>query len=197
MSRSRLYGIASTVALGGFLVGFDATVISGAVPFLRDLFLPGRNVRQPQAWLGRELSRLGCDGRESLRRKVERPLRPQKRAAADRGAMFSHLLWQRPLPPSFAVFVAARICGGLAVGAAILTAPVYIAEIAPARSRGSLVSLNQLMIVIGISVSFFSNYFLLTLGAVELALDARCAGNTGCRAIFFCCCSCPRVRDGC
>jgi sugar porter (SP) family MFS transporter len=42
---------------------------------------------------------------------------------------------------------------------------VYIAEIAPARSRGSLVSLNQLMIVVGISVSFFSNYFLLPLGA--------------------------------
>ncbi len=63
------------------------------------------------------------------------------------------------------MFVAARICGGLAVGAAILTAPVYIAEIAPARSRGSLVSLNQLMIVIGISISFFSNYFLLSLGA--------------------------------
>ena len=65
----------------------------------------------------------------------------------------------------FAVFVAARICGGLGVGAAILTAPVYIAEIAPARTRGSLVSLNQLMIVIGISISFFSNYFLLSLGA--------------------------------
>jgi sugar porter (SP) family MFS transporter len=69
------------------------------------------------------------------------------------------------LSTRFAVFVAARICGGLAVGAAILTAPVYIAEIAPARSRGSLVSLNQLMIVIGISISFFSNYFLLSLGA--------------------------------
>jgi sugar porter (SP) family MFS transporter len=69
------------------------------------------------------------------------------------------------LATRFPVFVAARICGGLAVGAAILTAPVYIAEIAPARSRGSLVSLNQLMIVIGISVSFFSNYFLLSVGA--------------------------------
>ena len=61
-------------------------------------------------------------------------------------------------------FVAARIVGGLAVGAAILIAPVYIAEIAPARRRGGLVSLNQLMIVIGISASFFSNYFLLDVG---------------------------------
>jgi sugar porter (SP) family MFS transporter len=42
---------------------------------------------------------------------------------------------------------------------------MYIAEIAPARARGSLVSLNQLMIVIGISISFFSNYFLVSLGA--------------------------------
>jgi sugar porter (SP) family MFS transporter len=66
---------------------------------------------------------------------------------------------------SFTIFVAARIFGGLAVGAAILTAPVYIAEIAPARTRGSLVSVNQLMIVIGISAAFFSNYFLLSLGA--------------------------------
>ena len=45
-----------------------------------------------------------------------------------------------------------------------LIAPVYIAEIAPARRRGSSVSLNQLMIVIGISASFFSNYFLLGVG---------------------------------
>jgi MFS transporter, SP family, arabinose:H+ symporter len=68
------------------------------------------------------------------------------------------------LATSFTVFVAARICGGLAVGSALLTAPMYIAEIAPARIRGRLVSLNQLMIVIGISISFFSNYFLLSLG---------------------------------
>jgi SP family arabinose:H+ symporter-like MFS transporter len=65
---------------------------------------------------------------------------------------------------TFPSFVAARIVGGLAVGGAILIAPVYIAEIAPAHKRGSLVSLNQLMIVIGISASFFSNYFLLGVG---------------------------------
>ncbi|MGH8252876.1 MAG: sugar porter family MFS transporter, partial [Steroidobacteraceae bacterium] len=64
----------------------------------------------------------------------------------------------------FTMFLIARVCSGLAVGAAILTAPVYIAEIAPASRRGSLVSLNQLMIVIGISASFFSNYFLLSTG---------------------------------
>ena len=62
------------------------------------------------------------------------------------------------------VFVFARLVGGLAVGAAILIAPVYIAEIAPADRRGALVSLNQLMMVVGISASFFSNYLLLGTG---------------------------------
>ena len=57
------------------------------------------------------------------------------------------------LATNFAGFVCARIVGGLAVGAAILIAPVYIAEISPAGRRGSLVSLNQLMIVIGISAT--------------------------------------------
>ena len=62
------------------------------------------------------------------------------------------------------MFVFARILGGIAVGGAILIAPVYIAEISPPKQRGSLVSLNQLMIVLGISASFFSNYFLLNVG---------------------------------
>jgi SP family arabinose:H+ symporter-like MFS transporter len=68
------------------------------------------------------------------------------------------------LAGSFTHFVCARIVGGLAVGGAILIAPVYIAEISPAGKRGSLVSLNQLMIVIGISAAFFSNCFLLDVG---------------------------------
>jgi len=65
---------------------------------------------------------------------------------------------------NFSIFVLSRVLGGIAVGGAILIAPVYIAEIAPSALRGSLVSFNQLMIVIGISASFFSNYFLLGLG---------------------------------
>ncbi|MDB6124758.1 MAG: transporter, partial [Pedosphaera sp.] len=68
------------------------------------------------------------------------------------------------LTSDFTIFVLSRILGGIAVGGAILIAPVYIAEIAPSALRGSLVSFNQLMIVIGISASFFSNYFLLSLG---------------------------------
>ncbi len=62
---------------------------------------------------------------------------------------------------SIEVFIIGRIIGGFGVGIAILVAPVYIAEIAPAKKRGWLVSFNQLLIVIGLSAAYFSNYFIL------------------------------------
>jgi MFS transporter, SP family, arabinose:H+ symporter len=159
-----LIRIASTVALGGFLVGFDATVISGAVPFIRDYFdLGGPSGSLKLGWA------VSCLGWGAMAGNLAAgPLSDRlgrRSVLLITAVLFLASSLAAALATSFPVFVAARICGGLAVGAAILTAPVYIAEIAPARSRGSLVSLNQLMIVIGISVSFFSNYFLLPMGA--------------------------------
>ena len=68
------------------------------------------------------------------------------------------------LAPSFIALVTARMIGGLGVGAAMLLAPLYIAEISPPAIRGRMVSFNQLNIVIGISVAFFTNYLILELG---------------------------------
>jgi sugar porter (SP) family MFS transporter len=159
-----LLRIASTVALGGFLVGFDATVISGAVPFIRDYFdLGGPSGGLKLGWA------VSCLGWGAMAGNLAAgPLSDRfgrRSLLLMTAVLFIASALTAALATSFPLFVAARICGGLAVGAAILTAPVYIAEIAPARRRGSLVSLNQLMIVIGISVSFFSNYFLLSWGA--------------------------------
>src|ERR1700730_7239171 len=160
----KLIRVASTVALGGFLVGFDATVISGGVPFIRDYFGLGSSGGSLQrGWA------VGCLGWGAMAGNLAAgrlsDLFGRRTVLLATAVLFLASSFAAALSTRFAVFVAARICGGLAVGAAILTAPVYIAEIAPARSRGSLVSLNQLMIVIGISISFFSNYFLLSLGA--------------------------------
>src|SRR5580692_95753 len=160
----KLMGVASTVAMGGFLVGFDATVISGAVPFIRDYFgLAGDSGSLKLGWAVSCLGWGAMAGNLAAGRLSDRFGRRSVLLLA--AVLFLASSFAAALSTRFAVFVAARICGGLAVGTAILTAPVYIAEIAPARSRGSLVSLNQLMIVIGISVSFFSNYFLLSVGA--------------------------------
>ncbi len=64
-------------------------------------------------------------------------------------------------PWSFAFF---RFIGGLGIGASTIAAPAYISEIAPAKSRGSLVVLYQLSIVFGILMAFLSNYFLVDAG---------------------------------
>ena len=67
----------------------------------------------------------------------------------------------------FLAFLFFRMLGGIGVGASLILAPMYIAEIAPPSSRGRLVSFNQLNIVIGITIAFFSNYYILSLSTSE------------------------------
>ena len=163
LSGLKLVGIACTVALGGFLVGFDATVISGAVPFIRSYF--ALDSASGSLQLGWAVSSLGWGAMAgNLVAGLLNDRLGRRTVLLLAAVLFFASALTAALATSFTGFVAARICGGLGVGTAILTAPMYIAEIAPARLRGRLVSLNQLMIVIGISVSFFSNYFLLSLG---------------------------------
>lgn len=161
--RLNIAFVALTVALGGFLLGFDATVISGVVPFIREYFsLSGTS---GDLKLGFAVSSLGWGAMAG--NAIAGPLSDRfgrRRVLLGTALLFVLSSLLAASATSFSSFVAARIVGGLAVGGAILIAPMYIAEIAPADKRGSLVSLNQLMIVIGISASFFSNYFLLDLG---------------------------------
>ncbi|HVV00814.1 MAG TPA: sugar porter family MFS transporter [Verrucomicrobiae bacterium] len=156
--------VALVVALGGFVWGFDATVISGAVPFLQTYFhLTGDR----GDWLlGLAVSCLGWGvlGGTAVAGVLSDRF-GRKKILVLTALLFVGSSLLSALTTNFSVFVAARILGGLAVGGAILIAPVYIAEIAPPSKRGGMVSLNQLMIVLGISASFFSNYFLLQKGA--------------------------------
>src|SRR6185437_14759850 len=63
----------------------------------------------------------------------------------------THLHW---------LFVIARFCGGMAVGAASVLSPLYISEVAPARIRGRLTTVQQVMIISGLTAAFVVNYFL-------------------------------------
>lgn len=147
------------VALGGFLMGFDASVISGVVKFIEPEF----NLTKIQ--LGWAVASLALTA--SLAMLVAGPLSdklgriPVLKIAA---LLFAISAIASALASSFTALVIARMLGGLGVGAALIIAPMYIAEIAPAAHRGRLVSFNQLNIVIGISVAFFSNYLILKLG---------------------------------
>lgn len=155
--------IAFVAALGGFLLGFDATVISGAVPFIRDYFgLGGASGSLALGWAVSSLgwgAMAGNVGTGVLSDRYGR--RPVLLLTA---VLFLGSSLLAAGAHSYVTFILARVLGGLAVGAAILVAPMYIAEIAPADRRGFLVSINQLMIVIGISASFFSNDLILASG---------------------------------
>ncbi len=166
MKQSTLYTIrvALTVALGGFLMGFDASVISGVVTFIEPEF----NLSKIE--LGWSVASLTLTA--TLAMMVSGPLsdkmgrRPVLKIAA---VLFAISAVASAVAPNFITLVLARMLGGLGVGAALIIAPMYIAEIAPAAMRGRMVSFNQLNIVIGISVAFFTNYLILRFGQSDLA----------------------------
>lgn len=153
-----------TGALGGLLFGFDTVVIAGAIDALVRLYgLSPQNKGLTVAigLVGTVIGALGAGhvgqrlgGRETLR--ITAVLYVVS-------AIGCGLAWDWP---SFMVF---RFIGGLGIGASSVLGPVYIAELAPAKWRGRLVSAFQLNVVFGIMVAYTSNYVIRTmhLGAVE------------------------------
>lgn len=151
--------ISTVVALGGFLLGFDFSVISGVLPFIESYF------DLDKAWLGFAAANVSWGA--VLGTVVAGPA--INRIGRKKVLILCSVLYMASaawsaLSTDFIFFNVSRIIGGLAIGASIITAPVYIAEIAPPSYRGRLVGLNQFTIVLGISIAYFSNYFLLNIG---------------------------------
>ena len=159
--------IALIVALGGFLMGFDAAVIAGAVGAIEVEFAL---TKIQLGWSVSSLSltaTLGMLFSGPLSDRIGRRL-VLKIAAV----LFAISAAASAVAPDFVTFVLARMIGGFGVGAALIIAPMYIAEMAPPHLRGRMVSLAQLNIVIGISAAFFSNYLILLLGQSDAPLAA-------------------------
>lgn len=159
--------VALTVAMGGFLMGFDASVISGVVKFIEPEFSLSK------IELGWAVSSLTLTS--TLAMMLSGPL--SDRYGRRRLLFFAAILYAisaiwSALATSFITLVIARMIGGFGVGASLILAPMYIAEIAPAAVRGRMVSFNQLNIVLGISVAFFSNYLILKWGQSDAAWAA-------------------------
>lgn len=147
--------ISLIVALGGFLLGFDSAVISGTINGITSYF------QMTDLELG---FAVGCVIFGAMFGNISAGPASDKFGRKPililTALLFAVSAVWSALATTYIEFVIARIIGGVGIGAAILIAPIYIAEIAPPKLRGSLVSLNQLNIVIGISVAYFSNYFL-------------------------------------
>lgn len=147
--------LSTAAALGGFLFGFDSGVINGTVDALQlafesDAAVTGFNVAS--VLIG---AMIGAFFAGTLADKFGR--KPVMIATA-LGFMLS--AWGSGIADGSVEFVLFRIIGGVAMGAASILAPAYISEIAPSKIRGSLATLQQLMIVIGLFMAFMSNYWL-------------------------------------
>ena len=155
MNKLYTISISLVVAMGGFLLGFDSAVISGAINGIRTYF-------EMSDW---ELGfSVGCVIFGAMGGNiVAGPLSDKfgrKAILLVTALLFTISAIWSATATTYITFIVARIIGGIGIGGAILIAPIYIAEIAPPKLRGSLVSLNQFNIVLGISVAYFSNYFM-------------------------------------
>jgi sugar porter (SP) family MFS transporter len=156
--KSSVVLTALIVALGGFLMGFDASVISGVIKFIEPEF----NLSKIElGWAVASLSLAATAGMIFAGPLSDRFGRTIILKASALLYAFSAFL--AAIAPSFIILVSARMLAGLGVGASLILAPMYIAEISPSDRRGKLVSFNQLNIVVGISVAFFTNYLIVHL----------------------------------
>ncbi len=160
MNHRKILFWSITVALAGFLFGFDTVVISGADLSLQALwqkgeFFHGFVVMASALWgtvLGAVFGGIPTD---RLGRKNTLIWIGIFYFASAVGSALAGDPW---------VFAFFRFLGGLGVGASTVAAPAYVSEIAPARNRGKLVALYQFNIVFGILVAFLSNFLLSGIG---------------------------------
>lgn len=163
-SGSTLYllGVVLVSTLGGLLFGYDTAVISGAIGFLQEHFgltAAMKGWAASSALVGCVIGAMGAG--------VMNDFLGRRATLIAAAILFLISAIGSAIPNSFTEFVIYRIIGGLGVGAASMTSPMYIAEISPARVRGRMVSLNQFAIIFGMLVVYFVNYFIAGSGSLE------------------------------
>lgn len=141
--------------IGGFLFGYDSGVINGTVDGLQQAFNSnsiGTGFNVASMLLGCAIGAFAAGQLADLigRRKV----------LLVAAVFFAISAWGSGIADNSTIFVIYRVLGGLAVGAASILAPAYISEVAPAKYRGMLSSVQQISILTGVFCSFLSNWLI-------------------------------------
>lgn len=158
---AKVIGVTVAAAVGGFLFGFDSSVVNGAVDSIQGQFALSDFV----VGFAVAVALLGCAVGAwfagQLADKIGR-----KKVMMIGAVLFLASAFGAGLASNVALLMVWRVVGGLGIGTASVIAPAYIAEIAPARFRGALASTQQLAITLGIFAALLSD-----------ALLARTAGS--------------------
>ena len=158
-NRNKLFIIiiASIAAIGGFLFGFDTGVISGTLIFLQD----AKGWALTDSQLGGVTTAvllgamLGC----LISGKIT-DIFGRRKIIILTAVIFMCGAVLSGSAPDVHFLIISRLFLGIGIGIASFSVPLYIAEISPARIRGALVTINQLMITVGILVSYITDYWL-------------------------------------
>ena len=185
LNKQFILGITMVSAMGGLLFGYDWVVIGGAKPFY-ERFFNIMNTPHLQGW-AMSSALIGCligaiiSGYFSERFGRKKPL-------IGAAVLFTISAVGTGFVYQFTPFIIYRLIGGLGIGLASAISPMYIAEIAPAKMRGKLVSVNQLTIVIGILAAQIVNYLIadkIPDGASDQMILQSWNGQTGWRWMFW------------
>jgi SP family xylose:H+ symportor-like MFS transporter len=155
MTSLRITLITAIAALGGLLFGYDTGVIGGTQLYFTEYF-ELTPFQQGQA-VGSALygCLFGAIAAGFLTKAISR-----KYTLLLAGVLFIISAWGSGIADDLTTLIIYRVIGGLGVGMASMTAPMYIAEVAPPKDRGRLVSYYQLAVVVGFFVVFLATYFI-------------------------------------
>ncbi|KAK2651077.1 hypothetical protein Ddye_018566 [Dipteronia dyeriana] len=188
-STTRRYVLACAVfaSLNNVILGYDVGVMSGAVIFIQeDLKISDVQVEVLIGILS-IISLLG-----SLAGGKTSDVLGRKWTMALAALVFQIGAAVMTVAPSFEILMIGRVLAGVGIGLGVMIAPVYIAEISPTISRGSLTSFPEIFINLGILLGYVSNYAFSGLSVHKLEADAGC-GDSALSHCWVCAIHNPRV----
>ncbi|WP_030813270.1 sugar porter family MFS transporter [Streptomyces sp. NRRL F-2799] len=175
----KVYRWAALIAVGGFLFGYDTGVVSGALLFITEDF----HLSAAEQGTIVSVLLIGAMAGALLAGRLADGI-GRRKAVALEGAVFIVGTAIAATAPTYWQLLVGRVVLGLAVGAASATVPVYLSEISPTAIRGRVLSANQLMITVGILVSYLIDLafsgsgdwrLMFALGAVPASVLTLCA----------------------